>query len=71
MIVPKGFFPQQDTGMIIGQIRGRPEQFVPGDAASGSEQFAEIVGEDPDVANVHGFAGGGSRDQASMPAACS
>ncbi len=30
--IPKGFFPQQDTGIVFGQRAGRAEQFVPGDA---------------------------------------
>ena len=33
VIVPKGFFPQQDTGRSIGRIQRRPEHLVPGDAA--------------------------------------
>ena len=31
-IVPKGFFPQQDTGRLTGTIAGRPGHLVPGDA---------------------------------------
>jgi multidrug efflux pump subunit AcrB len=30
--IPKGFFPQQDTGRINGSIQGRPECFFPVDA---------------------------------------
>ena len=32
VIIPKGFFPQQDTGRLIGAHPGRPEHLVPGDA---------------------------------------
>ena len=32
-IVPKGFFPQQDTGRLIGSIQARPGDLVPGDAS--------------------------------------
>ncbi len=33
VIVPKGFFPEQDTGRMMGGISGRPEHLLPGDAA--------------------------------------
>ena len=33
VIVPKGFFPQQDTGRLSGSIVGRPGHFVPGHAS--------------------------------------
>jgi multidrug efflux pump len=55
--IPKGFFPQQDTGMLIGRIVG--------DQSSSFQamrerlvEFARIVGEDPAVANVSAFTGG-------------
>ena len=32
VIVPKGFFPQQDTGRLIGVDPGRSGHFLPGDA---------------------------------------
>jgi multidrug efflux pump subunit AcrB len=32
VVVPKGFFPQQDTGRLVGDP-GRPEHLVPADAA--------------------------------------
>ena len=58
ILVPKGFFPQQDTGRIGGQIRGQM------DASFDSmmpkvRQIASIVQTDPGVANVMSFVGGG------------
>jgi multidrug efflux pump len=58
ILVPKGFFPQQDTGRIGGQIRG--QQDVSFDAMKPKvEQMARIVQEDPGVLNVMSFVGGG------------
>ena len=36
VIIPKGFFPQQDTGRLVGGHPGRPEHLVPGDARRSS-----------------------------------
>ena len=58
VLVPKGFFPQQDTGRIGGQIRG--QQDVSFDALKPKiQQIAAIVQQDPGVENVMSFAGGG------------
>jgi multidrug efflux pump len=58
ILVPKGFFPQQDAGRIGGQIRG--QQDVSFDAMKPKvQQIAAIVGEDPGVENVMSFVGGG------------
>jgi hydrophobe/amphiphile efflux-1 (HAE1) family protein len=58
ILVPKGFFPQQDTGRIGGQIRGQM------DASFDSmkpkvQQIAAIVQADPGVQSVMSFVGGG------------
>jgi multidrug efflux pump len=55
--VPKGFFPQQDTGVIMGGIQG------PQDASFAKMQGAlqraiAIVRSDPAVKNAMGFTGG-------------
>src|ERR1700694_2966519 len=56
--VPKGFFPQQDTGRIGGQIRG--QQDVSFDALRQKVMtLASIVRQDPGVQNVMAFVGGG------------
>ena len=58
VLVPKGFFPQQDTGRIGGQIRG--QQDVSFDALKGkAQQMVNIVRSEPGVGNVMMFLGGG------------
>ncbi|HMG02254.1 MAG TPA: efflux RND transporter permease subunit, partial [Edaphobacter sp.] len=58
VLVPKGFFPQQDTGRIGGQIRG--QQDVSFDAMKPKvAQLAAIVQQDPGVQGVMSFVGGG------------
>ncbi len=57
--VPKGFFPQQDTGRIMGSVQAA--QDISFQAMSGKmEQFVKIVLKDPAVSTAVGFAGGGS-----------
>src|SRR5436189_97051 len=56
--VPKGFFPQQDTGRINGSIQG--DQDISFQAMRGRiTQLATTVLEDPAVDAVMGFNGGG------------
>jgi len=58
VIVPKGFFPQQDTGRLIGNIQA--DQGISFQAMRGKlADFIEIVRADPAVENVVGFSGGG------------
>ncbi len=57
VIIPKGFFPQQDTGRLIGGIQG--DQAI--SFQSMSKKFAQLVNivrHDPDVDSVAGFTGG-------------
>jgi multidrug efflux pump len=57
VIIPKGFFPQQDTGRLVGGIQA--DQSTSFQAMKG--KFAEmmkIVGENPAVDGVVGFTGG-------------
>ena len=57
-IVPKGFFPQQDTGRIMGNIQA--DQAISFQAMRGKlEDFIRIVGQDPAVQDVVGFTGSG------------
>ncbi|MBV9222844.1 MAG: efflux RND transporter permease subunit, partial [Acidobacteriaceae bacterium] len=59
VIVPKGFFPQQDTGRIGGAIVA--DQDISFTAMREKlHQFLRIVGNDPAVQNVLGFTGGGT-----------
>jgi multidrug efflux pump len=63
--IPKGFFPRQDTGRLIGFIRG--DQSISFQAMQQKLQdFVEIVQADPDVENVVAFTGGGQRNRGSM-----
>jgi multidrug efflux pump len=56
--VPKGFFPQQDTGRLIGSIQA--DQGISFQAMRGKlADFIELVRADPAVVNVVGFSGGG------------
>jgi multidrug efflux pump len=58
-IVPKGFFPQQDTGRMFGNIQAAQDI----SAQSMRQKLAEVVDiikSDPAVENVTGFSGGGS-----------
>src|SRR5439155_3420102 len=56
--IPKGFFPQQDTGRLSGAIQA--DQSTSFQAMSRLlGQFAEAVGQDPAVDNVIAFCGGG------------
>ncbi|MGE5152070.1 MAG: efflux RND transporter permease subunit, partial [Rhodospirillaceae bacterium] len=57
MEIPKGFFPQQDTGRIFGGIRA--DQSISFQAMRRKfRQFVGIIRDDPAVANVAGFTGG-------------
>jgi len=65
IVVPKGFFPQQDTGRVIGFIRA--------DQATSFQlmrtkldNFIKIVQSDPAVVNVTGFTGGSQRNTGQM-----
>jgi multidrug efflux pump len=55
--IPKGFFPQQDTGTLSGAIRGPQDASFP--VMNASLQATEkVIGSDPAVQNVIGFSGG-------------
>jgi len=57
VIVPKGFFPQQDTGRMAGGIQASQDISFPA-LRDKMAQFVGIVKSDPAVENVMGFAGG-------------
>jgi multidrug efflux pump len=60
--VPKGFFPQQDTGRIGGSVQAA--QDISFQAMRGKmERFVKIVMTDPAVSTIAGFAGGGTANQ--------
>ena len=59
IIVPKGFFPQQDTGALVGGIRA--DQAISFQSMKDKvTRFVDIAMTDPGVATVVGFTGGGS-----------
>jgi multidrug efflux pump len=59
IIVPKGFFPQQDTGRIMGGIQGVQDTSFQA-MRDRIARFVDIVKADPAVANVMAFTGGGA-----------
>ncbi|HEX4353372.1 MAG TPA: efflux RND transporter permease subunit, partial [Polyangiales bacterium] len=64
-IVPKGFFPQQDTGQMFGAVVG--DQAISFQAMKVKiDRFAKIVTDDPAVVSVVAFTGGGQRNSANM-----
>ena len=57
IVVPKGFFPQQDSGRIVGNIQAEQDiSFLAMREKMG--EFARVVATDPAVANVVVFTGG-------------
>jgi len=65
VIVPKGFFPQQDSGRLTGSIQG--DQSVSFQVMQQKlKRFITIVGKDPAVKDVAGFVGGAQRNRGQM-----
>jgi multidrug efflux pump len=65
VIIPKGFFPQQDTGRLIGGIQA--DQSISFQAMRQKlTDFMTIVSTDPAVENVVGFTGGVQRNSGRM-----
>jgi multidrug efflux pump len=56
--IPKGFFPQQDTGSLGGAMRGPEDASFPAMNAA-LQQIESVIQKDPAVQNVIGFTGGG------------
>jgi len=64
-IVPKGFFPQQDTGQLTGRIQA--DQSISFQAMRDKlAAFIDIVRADPSVESVVGYTGGSQRNTGSM-----
>ncbi len=59
VLVPKGFFPQQDTGRLFGNIRAAQDISFQAMRDKLTE-VVEIIKSDPAVASITGFTGGGS-----------
>jgi multidrug efflux pump len=63
--IPKGFFPQQDTGRIVGSIQA--DQSISFQLMQQKlTQFVSIVKKDPAVETVVGFTGGGQTNSGFM-----
>ena len=58
MKIPKGFFPQQDSGQLNGALRGPQDASYPR-MNTALLQIQRIIKADPAVQNVIGFTGGG------------
>jgi multidrug efflux pump len=56
--IPKGFFPVEDTGAISGAVRGPQDASFP-EMDSSIRQIGAVIKNDPAVANVIAFTGGG------------
>jgi len=55
--LPKGFFPQQDTGAIVGGVQGPQDSSFPA-MDNSIKQIVGVIKSDPAVANVIAFTGG-------------
>jgi multidrug efflux pump len=65
LVIPKGFFPQQDTGRLTGRIQA--DQSTSFQLMRGKlRQFVDVVGQDPAVDAVVGFTGGGQTNGGSV-----
>jgi len=56
LVVPKGFFPQQDTGLIIGVTEASPDISF-SKMMERQSAVADLVAQDPDVESVTSFIG--------------
>jgi multidrug efflux pump len=66
IIVPKGFFPQQDTGRLTGQIRSQQDTSF-ASMQKKMQQILAVVDKDPAVESASSFVGGGgSSNQANL-----
>jgi multidrug efflux pump len=55
--IPKGFFPQQDTGAIVGGVQGPQDSSFPA-MDNSIRQLVSVIKSDPAVANVNAYTGG-------------
>jgi len=65
IIIPKGFFPQQDTGRLAGTLLGSQDMSFY-TMQEKLKQFLDIIQADPAVQAVTGNTGGGSENTGSM-----
>jgi multidrug efflux pump len=55
--IPKGFFPEEDTGSLTGSVRGSQDSSFPAMDES-IQKIGAVIKQDPAVANVIAFTGG-------------
>jgi multidrug efflux pump len=65
IIIPKGFFPQQDTGRLQGNILASQDISFPAMAPK-LAQYERIIMQDPDIDQVSGNVGGGSVNRGNL-----
>jgi multidrug efflux pump len=65
IIIPKGFFPQQDTGRLGGTIVGSQDLSFPA-MQEKLKQFTDLVMLDPSVESMSSSTGGGAENTGSM-----
>jgi multidrug efflux pump len=65
IVVPKGFFPQQDTGRMNGSILGAQDVSFPA-MQQKLKQYTDIVMSDPAVASMSSNTGGGAENTGRM-----
>jgi hydrophobe/amphiphile efflux-1 (HAE1) family protein len=58
MIVPKGFLPEQDTGLLVGTTDA-PQDISFVEMAARQSRLADVIRQDPAVASVASFVGAG------------
>jgi multidrug efflux pump len=58
VVVPKGFFPQQDNGTVFGGIQGSQDASYQA-MHTATARFVNIIKDDPAIATVMAFTGGG------------
>ena len=56
--IPKGFFPQQDTGILAGGVQGPQDSSFPA-MNNAIKQIGKVIKDDSAVQNVIAFTGGG------------
>ncbi len=57
--IPKGFFPQQDTGAMVGSVQG-PQDASFAVMDNSVRQLVNVIKADPAVANVNAYTGSGN-----------
>jgi multidrug efflux pump len=58
MVVPKGFLPEQDTGLLVGTTDA-PQDISFAEMAKRQRTLADVISQDPDVVSVGSFVGAG------------